>query len=195
MNLLVQCIPTWLLLKKITNSIVGKCLLILSVGIPVTKLSAWGIDIPALNLAVLGALLALLSWVVTVLNMPNRIRESEDGYSFADNALNRYRVGALNPAIELMWVTHHRLATYAATRSQLPQDFITRFPLVESLQTSQSQESTVYYYSRIAYECDNGSRAWLRTVSTVLAVIGVALIYNSAIASSVKIILGILHVN
>lgn len=192
MKIPVHCAPTWLTLKKATNSIVGKCILILSIAIPLAKLTKLGISFPALNLAALGAIFCLIGWGFTIFFIPTRIRDHEDGYCFANQALDRHRVSGFNIAIELQWVSSHTNINDAIKKCQLPDDFLTKFRLGGSAQTD---ESTIYYYSRIAYECDNFSGTFLRIISTMVTMIGVAMLYNSAIESSYIIIKEVLHVN
>ena len=190
MNFFTKIIPTWLTLNKIVESVVGKSLMVISVSVPLAKLANFGIQMPMLNVAVAGALLTLIGWVITVTCIPNRIRAYKSCTEFANIYLQRYVAKGLNPALEFMWVKSDSNAQSAVLRSQLPIDFLNKFSVAESFGNSQSNESAVYYYSLLVYECDNLRNKLCRGITSVIILLGVILLYSSAIKSIVTIIIG-----
>ena len=190
MNSIVKVIPTWLILNKIVESVVGKSLMVISVSVPLAKLSNFGIQMPLLNVAVGGALLTLIGWIITVACIPNRVRVYKSSTEFANCYLQRYIAKGLNPALEFMWVEADSNAQSAVLRSQLPIDFLKKFPVSESFGNSQSSESAVYYYSLLVYECDNLRSKFCRGITSIIILLGVVLLYSSAIKSIVTIIIG-----
>lgn len=190
MNSLARVIPAWLTLKKIVGSVVGKSLMVISVSIPIAKLADFEIQLPMFNLAVAGAFLTLVGWLIVVTCIPSRIRDHESGFEFANHYLQRYISKGLNPALEFMWIEKDTNAQDAVLRCQLPVDYLKKFPLSESFSNSQSNESAVYYFSLLAYECDNIRNVICRGIASLIILLGVTLLYSSAIKSVISLTIG-----
>ena len=175
----------WTDIDKILNGLIGKAFLLVSIAIPISKLIPIGINFIYYPYTLLGALLVLISYLLSIIFGPDIIFLYKSPIDYASNMLKLQKDKVLDFYGEFEMIEDH-LDDISNYIDYNPDSFKKFFPIKNAI-LALDIESAVYKLSKAKFAITNKKNETIRQIISILLCGSFGLLYFPVLIAIVNV--------
>lgn len=178
----MKLILSWNSLHKLYGGLIGKSIFIISLIMPVAKLSAWGLHLQNYNYYFFGSVLISIGFMIEKISLPVVFLKFDEPTSYASHLLERDRLEAFDDRFEFAELYRHDKPAELVRKSEFGGE-LAGVAIETSAAAVLGQNKFVYYFGVLNFYAIDASKISIRVLCTIFFAAGIAIFYFPMIST------------
>jgi hypothetical protein len=158
-GILMKLVLPWNSLHKLYSGLIGKSIFIISLIMPVAKLSGWGLHLQNYNYYFFGSILISIGFMIEKISLPVVFLKFDEPTSYASHLLERDGLEAFDDRFEFAELYRHAKPAELVRKSEF------------------GENKFVYYFGVLNFYAIDASKFSIRVLCTIFFAAGIAIFY------------------